>query len=108
MLPCCLCAAFRLSELRIIELLEGLCERVAPYALWTPSAKWADANPTEDAERQWIRVSGQGAHVQGATGARMRHRLFLSVTRCLSHSCTAPCVSPLRAQTSRCRAPRAR
>jgi hypothetical protein len=62
-------ARARLSELRFVELLEGLCERVAPFALWTPSAKWADANPTEEAERQWIRVSGDGAHVQGATGA---------------------------------------
>jgi len=58
-----------MSELRVIELLEGLCDALANYALWTPSAAWVSANPEADAERRWVRISGAGADVQGATGA---------------------------------------
>ena len=58
----------RLSELRAVELLDGLCDRVSSFALWTPSAAWAEANPTESADASWVRITGDGAHVQGATG----------------------------------------
>ena len=59
----------RMSELRVIELLDGLCEPMVNYALWTPSAQWITANPDADHERRWVRISGAGADVQGATGA---------------------------------------
>ena len=59
----------RMSELRVIELLDGLCEPMVNYALWTPSAQWITANPDGDHERRWVRISGAGADVQGATGA---------------------------------------
>jgi hypothetical protein len=59
----------------VIELLEdALCERVLPFALWSPSQAWLDANPTADADRRWVRVTGAGADVQAATGACDRIR----------------------------------
>ena len=58
-----------MSELRVIELLDGLCEPLVTWALWTPSPAWITANPDADHERRWVRISGAGADVQGATGA---------------------------------------
>ena len=58
-----------MGELRVIELLEGLCERVGDFALWTPSAAWAAANPEESAERRWVRIKGDGAHIAATQGA---------------------------------------
>ncbi len=60
---------YKLSELRVIELLDGLCNRVSSYALWKPSDEWAAQNPEEDAERQWVKISGAGAHAGAAAGA---------------------------------------
>ncbi len=73
--------ARRMSELRVIELLEGLCERVKDFALWTPSAAWADANPTEEAEAVWINTR---THVQGMQGARARARARAALRRGLA------------------------
>ena len=61
-----------MSELRVIELLDGLCDTFSNFALWTPSAAWVTANPEADPERRWVRISGAGADVQGATGACLR------------------------------------
>ena len=59
----------RMSELRVIELLDGLCDALSNFALWTPSAAWISANPEADHDRRWVRIAGAGADVQGATGA---------------------------------------
>jgi hypothetical protein len=59
----------RMSELRVIELLDGLCDALSNFALWTPSAAWVTANPEADHDRRWVRITGAGADVQGATGA---------------------------------------
>ena len=55
----------------MIELLDGLCARVGDYALWTPSAAWAQANPEADVERQWVRIKGDDKHEAASAGAHM-------------------------------------
>ncbi len=86
----------------MIELLEdALCERVLPFALWSPSQAWLDVNPTADADRRWVRVTGAGADVQAATGtitsargARMRG-VLMRLRTCGACALTAPAVAPL-------------
>jgi hypothetical protein len=73
-----------MSELRVIELLDGLCDALSNFALWTPSAAWIGANPEADHDRRWVRITGAGADVQGATGA-------CGVTRCAALSVGVGC-----------------
>ena len=49
---------FRHSELRVVELLDGLCSKMADYALWTPEEEGRPA--------QWVRVSGDRRHEEAA------------------------------------------
>jgi hypothetical protein len=56
---------YRLSELRFVELLEGLCSRLSAYALWRPSAAYLEREP-DTPKAEWVRVSGDGA-VSAAT-----------------------------------------
>jgi hypothetical protein len=53
---------YRLSELRLVELLDGLCARLKSHALWTPSAAYIAAHPGQSAERQWVSTKGDNAH----------------------------------------------
>ena len=60
---------FKLSELRVVELLDGLCSRMNDYALWTPSDEWRAGNPEGEAGSQWVKISGSNRHAEGAKGA---------------------------------------
>lgn len=59
---------WRDSELRVLELLEGLCTRLNDYALWTPSEEYLTKNPGADASNQWVRVLGHDLHAEGSKG----------------------------------------
>jgi TLR4 regulator and MIR-interacting MSAP len=49
---------FRHSELRVVELLDGLCSKMGDYALWVPEAEGRAA--------EWVRVSGDRKHEEAA------------------------------------------
>ena len=53
---------YRMSELRTIELLGGLCARLANHAMWTPSPEWLEKHPEELPGKQWVKITGDGAH----------------------------------------------
>lgn len=60
---------YRMSELRIIELLGDLCGRLANYAMWSPTVAWAEAHPEDEVGKQWVKISGDGAHAGASEGA---------------------------------------
>lgn len=60
---------YRVSELRIIELLGDLCGRLANYAMWSPSVEWAEKHPGDEVGKQWVKIAGDGAHAGASEGS---------------------------------------
>lgn len=95
---------YRMSELRVVELLGGLCQRLANYAMWTPSAEWLEKHPDDDPGKQWVKIAGEGSHpgasedasLKGAKGTA-HHREIQTYCGTLVETLEDPLAEALRA-----------
>ena len=47
----------------------GKVVRLANYAMWSPTVAWAEAHPEDEVGKQWVKISGDGAHAGASEGA---------------------------------------